>query len=65
MPTSINLPPDLLERLDRAAQRRGLSRSHYIASLLTRAVEHDEEWPRFFFELLIDSAMKAGTPGGE
>ena len=65
MPTSINLPPDLLDRIDRAAQRRGLSRSNYVASVLARAVEHDEDWPRFFFDVLIESAVSAETKRGE
>lgn len=65
MPTSINLPPDLLDRIDGAAHRRGLSRSHYITLILSRAVEHDEEWPRFFFDVLIESAMSAETKRGQ
>jgi metal-responsive CopG/Arc/MetJ family transcriptional regulator len=64
MPTSINIPPDLLDRIDRAAQRRGLSRSQYIASILEHAVERDEDWPRFFFDVLIESAMKADAKRG-
>jgi metal-responsive CopG/Arc/MetJ family transcriptional regulator len=59
MPISINIPPDLLDRIDRHAQRRGLSRSHCIVSIVERGLAMDEEWPRFFFEMLLDSAMSA------
>jgi metal-responsive CopG/Arc/MetJ family transcriptional regulator len=59
MPTSISLTPELLERVDRAAARRNMSRSHFITVILARAVEQDEDWPRFFFDHLIDSAMTA------
>jgi metal-responsive CopG/Arc/MetJ family transcriptional regulator len=65
MPTSINIPPDVLDRIDRNAQRRGLSRSHYIVAVLERALDHDEEWPRFFFDLLIESAMTADKKRGD
>jgi hypothetical protein len=41
-----------------------LSRSHYIALMLARAVEHDEDWPRFFFDVLIESAMTAEKKRG-
>jgi hypothetical protein len=36
-----------------------MSRSHFITVILARAVEQDEDWPRFFFDHLIDSAMTA------
>lgn len=66
MPTSISLPPDLLDRVDRAAHRKSMSRSQFITTVLSRAVVQDEEWPRFFFENLIDSAMTAaGRKDGE
>lgn len=62
MPTSINLSPDLLERVDRAAQRRNVSRSQLISMIVARAVEQEEEWPRFFFDHLVESAMRAQPP---
>lgn len=63
MPTSISLPPDLLDRIDRAALRRNMSRSHFIAVTLAHAVEQDEDWPRLFFDELIESAMTATERG--
>lgn len=59
MPTSISLPPALLDRIDRAAHRRAMSRSQFISLVLSRAVEQEDDWPPFFFDHLADSAMKA------
>lgn len=65
MPTSISLPAELLERVDRAARRRNMNRSQFINVVLSRAVEQDEDWPRFFFEHLVESAMTATQRAGK
>jgi metal-responsive CopG/Arc/MetJ family transcriptional regulator len=65
MPTSISLSPDLLERVDRAAHRRSMSRSQFISTIIARAIEHEEDWPRFFFDELIESAMRVKAPREE
>jgi predicted transcriptional regulator len=62
MPTSISLSQELLERVDRAAQRRDMSRSQFISMIIARAVENEEDWPRFFFDDLNASAMKVRPP---
>jgi metal-responsive CopG/Arc/MetJ family transcriptional regulator len=65
MPTSISVSPELLDRVDRAAQRRDMSRSQFISMILARAVEHEEDWPRFFFDHLVASARGVRTPTEE
>lgn len=45
-PTIIRFPPGILERIDRAARRLGLSRSAFVASSTVRELERMEEGVR-------------------
>lgn len=65
MPTSIRLPPDLLDRVDRAAHRRDMNRTEFISMILSKAVAHDEDWPHFVYDRVIESAQSAKKRGGE
>jgi len=52
MPTTIHLPPKLLESVDKRAADLGLSRNRYIILALERAIEEQTSWsPRFLEEL--------------
>ena len=53
---SIRLPPDLLDHIDRAADRRHMKRTEFLLTVITAAVAHDEDWPRFVYDRLIASA---------
>jgi hypothetical protein len=48
MATSIHLPPDLMERVDKRAKARGVSRNRYIVDTLRRAVDEDVCWSEEF-----------------
>lgn len=58
MPTSVHIPPRLLESLDRHAQRLGVSRNRVIIRALERELESRSEWSPGFFEAL--SELEAG-----
>jgi predicted transcriptional regulator len=58
---SIYLSPDLIDRIDRAAHRRAMSRSQFISVMLSRAVEQDDDWPSFFWDHLAESARTANA----
>lgn len=48
--TSVHLPDDLLERLDRAARRRRVSRNRLIVEACERALEEERgAWPPGYF----------------
>lgn len=59
MPISLRLPPDLLDLVDRAAHRRHMNRTDFVITILSKAVAHDEEWPPFVYDRLIESAKNA------
>jgi len=59
MATSVYIPPDLLDRVDRAASRRRMSRSHFITMVVGRAVAGEDDWPEFFFDHMVNSALAA------
>jgi predicted transcriptional regulator len=44
MSTTVHIPPELLERVDRRAQQLGVSRNLYIRRALERAVEEESSW---------------------
>lgn len=49
--TSIHIPEDLLEKLDRLAADRGVSRNRLIVESCREAVErHRERWPPGYLE---------------
>jgi metal-responsive CopG/Arc/MetJ family transcriptional regulator len=60
--TAITVPEKLLAEIDRAAQRRGKSRSSFIVSLLEAAVRarHDAEITRRFNEVFSNPETGAG-----
>lgn len=48
MPTTVHLPADLLQQVDRRAAARGISRNRYIRKALEDALHHETDWsPRF------------------
>ena len=56
MPTTIHLPSELLEHVDRRAEERDMSRNRYIVQALERAVEEETSWSRTFLETLATAA---------
>lgn len=57
--TAISVPAELLAEIDRAAKRRGDSRSRFITRILTRAVtaRRDADVTRRLNELFADEAL--------
>jgi predicted DNA-binding protein len=41
MPTTVHLPPELIERVDRRARELGVSRNLYIRRALERAIDEE------------------------
>jgi predicted HicB family RNase H-like nuclease len=41
-PTTLRFDPDLLKRIDKAARRRGISRSAWIQYTLSRALDEED-----------------------
>lgn len=52
MSTTVHLPPDLLQDVDRRATELGLSRNRYIRAALERALQHETGWSASFLEML-------------
>lgn len=52
VPTSVHLPPSLLEALDRHARRLGVSRNRVIVRALERELAADTGWSEGFFDAL-------------
>jgi predicted transcriptional regulator len=52
MATTVHLPPDLLEQVDRRAAELGISRNRYIRTALEGAVRHETGWSGPFLEML-------------
>lgn len=52
MTTTVHLPVDLLESVDRLARELGMSRNRYIMRALKSALDSETRWsPRFVGEL--------------
>lgn len=52
MTTTVHLPADLLESVDRQARELGMSRNRYIIRALESALDSETRWsPRFVGEL--------------
>lgn len=47
--TSVHLPDDLLQRLDAAAARMGVSRNRLVVESCQRFLDAEREWPAGFF----------------
>jgi len=56
VPTTIHVPPDLLDRVDRRAAELGVSRNLYIRKALEKAIEMETRWSRPFLEMLEEAA---------
>jgi metal-responsive CopG/Arc/MetJ family transcriptional regulator len=55
MPTSVHLPQDLLEAVDRRARALKISRNQLVVRALEREVRGGSDWSPGFFELLSES----------
>jgi predicted transcriptional regulator len=56
MATTVHLPPDLLEQIDRRAGELGISRNRYIVRALEDAVEGETGWSQSFLDMMADAA---------
>lgn len=54
MATTVHLPPDLLEALDRRARELQISRNRLITRTLRDALEERDTWSSAFVEALTD-----------
>lgn len=52
MPTSIHIPPSLLEAVDRRARALKMSRNRLILKALERELTQGDDWSPGFFEQL-------------
>lgn len=59
MATTVHLPPELVERVDRRAQELGMSRNLYIRRALERAVEDETRWSPAFLRMIAEAAEDA------
>jgi hypothetical protein len=57
MPTTVHLPPELIERVDRRARELGVSRNLYIRRALERAIDEEASWSPAFLKMLGEAAM--------
>lgn len=54
MPTSVHLPPELLEAVDKRARALRISRNQLVVRALEREVQGGNDWSPGFFEVLED-----------
>ena len=54
MPTSVHLPAELLEAVDKRARALRISRNQLVVRALEREVQGGNDWSPGFFELLAD-----------
>lgn len=60
--TTVHIPDDLLERVDRVAQRRGISRNRLVLDALADELARDAgEWPEDFFKPPASDALRVLT----
>lgn len=52
MPTSVHIPPTMLEQIDREARALKVSRNRFIVNALERHLTRQTEWSPGFFEKL-------------
>jgi len=52
VPTSVHIPRDLLEAVDRRAEELRLSRNRFIVRAVERELARETEWSPGFFEFL-------------
>ena len=61
MVTTVHLPPDLLESVDRRAQDLGVSRNRFIIRTLAKAIEEDIAWSSAFLDSLRSAAADTAS----
>ena len=54
MPTSVHLPAELLDAVDRRARALRISRNQLVVRALEREVQGSNDWSPGFFEMLTD-----------
>ncbi len=54
MPTSVHLPAQLLEAVDKRARALRISRNQLVVRALEREVQGGNDWSPGFFELLAE-----------
>ena len=59
MATTVHLPPELMERVDRRAQELGMSRNLYIRRALEKAIDEEASWSPAFLRMLGEAASDA------
>jgi predicted transcriptional regulator len=57
MATTVHLPPELMERVDRRARELGMSRNLYIRRALERAIDEEASWSPDFLKMLGEAAL--------
>ena len=60
MATTVHLPRDLLDAVDKQAGESGMSRNRYIILALERAIEEETGWSPGFLEELVTAAQDEG-----
>ena len=55
MPTTVHLPPDLLESVDLCAKELGMSRNRFVIRASERAIHEKAEWSEDFVKVLSES----------
>ena len=56
MPTTVQLPGDLLQSIDERAKELGISRNRYIVRALKKAVAEETTWSNEFLRMLESAA---------
>jgi Ribbon-helix-helix protein, copG family len=54
MPTSVHLPSELLDAVDRRARALRISRNQLVVRALEREVQGGNDWSLGFFEMLAE-----------
>lgn len=54
--TSVHLPKDLLEEIDRRAAEEGLSRNRYIVEALRASIERETAWSPRLLNMIAEAA---------
>ena len=54
MPTTVHIPPDLLEAVDKRARSLKISRNRFIVEALRRVIELQTGWSPAFIDALGD-----------
>lgn len=56
MSTTVHLPPELLDSVDRRARDLRMSRNRYVIRALERSLREEEGWSPRFLDALVDAA---------